>query len=117
MLLGGGHWYLRNLVVSGNPFPWQDIGPIHHAEALQGRHPYSILHYATDTSVWGRYFTPALHERLGDLWPGYLALAVIAVLLVLWRGGGVERMLGVVAVLSFIAYLLTPLSASGPDGM
>ena len=116
MAVGGGYWYARNLIVSGNPFPWQDIGPIHHAEALQGRHPYAIVHYATDTDVWGRFFTPALHERLGDLWPGYLALAVIAVLLVLWRGGRVERMLAVVALISAIAYLITPLGASGPDG-
>jgi 4-amino-4-deoxy-L-arabinose transferase-like glycosyltransferase len=117
LVVGGGYWYARNLVVSGNPFPWQDIGPIHHAEALQGRHPYAIVHYATDTDVWGRYFTPALHERLGDLWPAYLALAVIAVVLVLWRGGRIERMLGAVALLSAIAYLLTPLGASGPEGM
>ena len=117
MLIGGGYWYVRNLIVSGNPFPWQSIGPIHHAEALQGRHPYSIVHYATDTSVWGRYFTPALHERLGELWPAYLGLAVIAVLLVLWRGGRMERMLALVAVASAIAYLLTPLGASGPEGM
>ena len=116
MVVGGGYWYVRNLIVSGNPFPWQDIGPIHHAEALQGRHPYSIAHYATDTSVWGRYFTPALHERLGELWPAYLALAVIAVLLVLWRGGRMERMLAAVALLAAIAYLLTPLGASGPGG-
>ena len=117
MVVGGGYWYVRNLIVSGNPFPWQDIGPIHHAEALQGRHPYSIAHYATDTDIWGRYFTPALHERLGELWPGYLALAVIAVVLVLWRGGRMERMLGVVALLAAIAYLLTPLGASGPENM
>jgi hypothetical protein len=117
MLVGGGYWYVRNLIVSGNPFPWQDIGPIHHAEALQGRHPYSIVHYATDTSVWGRYFTPALHERLGELWPAYLALAVIAVLLLLWRGGRMERMLAMVALVAAIAYLITPLGASGPEGM
>jgi hypothetical protein len=117
MVIGGGYWYVRNLIVSGNPFPWQSIGPIHHAEALQGRHPYSIVHYATDTSVWGRFFTPALHERLGELWPAYLALAVIAVLLVLWRGGRVERMLAAVALVAAIAYLLTPLGASGPEGM
>ena len=117
MVVGGGYWYVRNLIVSGNPFPWQSIGPIHHAEALQGRHPYSIVHYATDTSVWGRYFTPALHERLGELWPVYLGLAVIAVLLVLWRGGRMERMLALVAVVAAIAYLLTPLGASGPEGM
>ena len=117
LLVGGGYWYVRNLIVSGNPFPWQSIGPVHHAEALQGRHPYSIVHYATDTSVWGRYFTPALHERLGELWPAYLALAVIGVVLLLWRGGRLERMLAVVALLSAIAYLFTPLGASGPDGM
>ncbi len=116
MVVAGGYWYARNLIVSGNPFPWQDIGPIHHAEALQGRHPYAIVHYATDTDVWGRFFTPALHERLGDLWPAYLALAVIGVLLVLWRGGRVERMLAVVALIAAIAYLLTPLGASGPEG-
>lgn len=117
MAVGGGYWYFRNLVISGNPFPWQDIGPIHHAEALQGRHPYAIVHYATDTSVWGKFFTPALHERLGELWPAYLALAVIGVLLVLWRGNRMERMLGAVALLAAIAYLLTPLGASGPEGM
>jgi hypothetical protein len=117
MAVGGGYWYVRNLIVSGNPFPWQDIGPIHHAEALQGRHPYSIAHYATDTDIWGRYFTPALHERLGELWPAYLALAVFAVVLALWRGGRMERMLGVVALLAAIAYLLTPLGASGPENM
>ncbi|HEX3293181.1 MAG TPA: hypothetical protein VHR38_05540 [Solirubrobacterales bacterium] len=117
MVVGGGYWYVRNLIVSGNPFPWQDIGPIHHAEALQGRHPYAIVHYATDTDVWGKFFTPALHERLGDFWPAYLALAVIGVVLVLWRGGRMERMLGAVALLAAIAYLLTPLGASGPEGM
>ncbi|HEX3561236.1 MAG TPA: hypothetical protein VHU24_00245, partial [Solirubrobacterales bacterium] len=117
MVVGGGYWYARNLIVSGNPFPWQDIGPIHHAEALQGRHPYSIAHYATDTGVWGRYFTPALHERLGELWPAYLALAVIAVLLLLWRGGRMERMLAAVALVAAVAYLLTPLGASGPENM
>src|SRR3954447_1734920 len=117
MAVGGGYWYVRNLIVSGTPFPWQDIGPIHHAEALQGRHPYSIAHYATDTSVWRRFFTPALHERLGELWPAYLALAVIAVLLVLWRGGRMERMLAVVALLAAVAYLRAPLGASGPESM
>jgi hypothetical protein len=117
LVLAGGYWYVRNLIVSGNPFPWQSIGPIHHAEALQGRHPYAIVHYATDTSVWGRYFTPALHERLGELWPAYLAFAVIAVVLLLWRGGRMERMLAVVALLAAVAYLLTPLGASGPEGM
>jgi hypothetical protein len=117
LAVGGGYWYVRNLIASGNPFPWQDIGPIPHAEALQGRDPHAIVDYATDTDVWGDYFTPALHERLGDLWPAYLALAVIGVLLVLWRGGRLERVLGGVALLAAIAYLIMPLGASGPEEM
>ena len=64
---------------------------------------------------------PLLHSgsprATGELWPVYLGLAVIAVLLVLWRGGLMERMLALVALVAAIAYLLTPLGASGPEGM
>jgi hypothetical protein len=116
LLAGGGLWYLRNLIVSGNPFPWQDIGPIQHAEALEGRDPHAIVHYIGDTDVWGSFFRPALEERLGDLWPAYLILALAAVAVLLWRGGRIERMLATVAGLAAIAYLLTPLGASGPEG-
>ena len=41
---------------------------------------------------------------------------MIAVLLVLWRGGRMERMLAAVAAFAAIAYLFTPLGASGPEG-
>ena len=93
LVVGGGLWYARNLVVSGTPFPFVDIGPLTKPEELEGRHPYSIVHYLTDTDVWGRFFRPALEERLGDLWPLYLVIAVAAVVFLLIRGGRVERML------------------------
>ncbi|MGH2984921.1 MAG: hypothetical protein ACRDK5_11855 [Solirubrobacterales bacterium] len=116
LLVGGGLWYGRNLVVSGTPFPFVDIGPLTKPEELEGRHPYSIVHYLTDTDVWGRFFRPALEERLGELWPLYLAIAVAAVVFLLIRGPRVERMLAAVAALAAIAYLLTPLGASGQEG-
>jgi len=117
LLAGGGFWYLRNLVVSGNPFPWADLGPISQVEELEGRDPYSIAHYLTDSDVWGSYFTPGLEERLGDLWPLALALAVGGVIVGLTSGRRVEQMLAVVAGASALAYVLTPLSAAGPEGM
>ncbi len=72
-LAGGGFWYLRNLVVAGNPMPEvETLGPISlpHPERLQeGRPDFSIVHYATDTGVWRHYFAPGLHEAFGALWP------------------------------------------------
>jgi hypothetical protein len=117
LLVGGGFWYLRDLVVAGTPFPFVDLGPLDKPEELAGREPFSVAHYITDTDVWGRYFTPGLEERLGDVWPLVLLIAVAGVVIWLWRGGALERMLAAVAALSAIAYLVTPLSASGPEGM
>ncbi len=100
LVVGGGLWYARNLIVSGTPFPFVDIGPLSKPEELQGRDPFSIAHYLTDTDVWGRFFRPALEERLGDLWPLVLLLAVAGVAVWLWRGGAVERMLAAVVVVA-----------------
>lgn len=116
LTVGGGLWYIRNLIVSGNPFPWVSLGPIDRVEELQGRDPHTVLNYITDTDVWGEWFTPGLQERLGDLWPLVLGLAVIGVVLWLRGGGPLERMLAAVALFAAIAYLITPLGASGPEG-
>lgn len=117
LALGGGLWYVRNLFVSGTPFPFVDLGPLTKPEELAGRDPYAIVHYLTDTDVWGRYFRPGLEERLGDFWPLLLLAAVCAAVVWLWRGGAVERMLAAVTLFAAVAYLLTPLGASGPEGM
>ena len=113
---GGGFWYARDLVAAGTPFPFVDLGPLTKPEELGGREPFSIAHYLTDTGVWGRFFTPALHERLSDLWPLFLVVAVAGVVLWAWRGEPLERMLAAVVAASAVAYLLTPLGASGPEG-
>ena len=116
LFAGGGLWYVRDLIASGTPFPFVDIGPLSKPEELQGREPFSVAHYLTDTDVWGRYFTPGLEERLGDLWPLFLAAAAIGAVLWAWRAERLERMLAAVVAVSAIAYLVTPLGASGPEG-
>ena len=58
-----------------------------------------------------------MEERLGELWPLALALAVAGVIVGLAGGRRVEQMLAVVAAASALAYVLTPLSAAGPEGM
>ncbi|MGE4121541.1 MAG: hypothetical protein AB7F97_08615 [Solirubrobacterales bacterium] len=120
-LLGGGYWYLRNLLVAGNPIPEvEKLGPISlpHPERLQeGRPDFNIVHYATDTGVWRHYFGPGLHDAFGALWPLVLLAALAATLLALFAGRDrLVRWLGGVALFGLAAYLFTPLGAAGAEG-
>jgi hypothetical protein len=120
-LAGGGFWYLRNLIVVGNPLPQlESLGPISlpHPERLQsGRPDFSIAHYATDTGVWSEYFGPGLHDAFGALWPLVIAGAVAGAVLALVGGRDrVIRWMGGVALFGMVAYLFTPLSAAGAEG-
>ena len=121
-LLGGGYWYLRNLVVAGNPLPAvESMGPISlpHPERLQiGRPDFTIAHYAADTGIWSEYFGPGLHSGFGALWPLVFGLAVLAALLaLLWGRDRAVRAAGAVALFGFLAYVFTPLSAAGAEGV
>jgi hypothetical protein len=120
-LAGGGYWYLRNLIVAGNPLPQVErLGPLSlpHPERLQsGRPDFSIAHYATDTGVWREYFAPELHQAFGLLWPLVLAGAIAGGLIaLLWGRSRVLRWLGAVALFGMLAYVFTPLSAAGAEG-
>ncbi|MGN6558103.1 MAG: hypothetical protein ACTHLH_08855 [Solirubrobacterales bacterium] len=120
-LAGGAFWYLRNLVVAGNPLPEvESLGPISlpHPERLQeGRPNFTIAHYATDTGVWQHYFAPALHEAFGAFWPLVVFGAAVAALVAIFRGRDrIVRWVGVAALFGLVAYLFTPLSAAGAEG-
>jgi hypothetical protein len=120
-LAGGAFWYLRNLVVAGNPIPEvEKLGPISlpHPERLQeGRPDFSIAHYATDTDVWRHYFEPGLHEAFGALWPLVVFGAAAGALLAVFHGRDrIVRWIGAVALFGLVAYLFTPLSAAGAEG-
>jgi hypothetical protein len=120
-IAGGAYWYLRNLVVAGNPIPEvHSLGPISlpHPERLQvGRPDFDIAHYATDTGVWREYFGPGLHEAFGAFWPLVLFAAAAAALLAVLRGRDrIVRWIGAVALFGMLAYLFTPLSAAGAEG-
>ncbi len=132
---GGGYWYLRNLVHSGNPLPWiHHLGPIDipaPEQALGGREAHSVLGYLTDGAVWSDWFLPGLHDGLWLLWPLLLLAALAGLFLALMqlRGSFVASqatkeprnstlaLAGLVGLAAALAWLVAPTSASGPDGM
>jgi hypothetical protein len=94
-LAGGGYWYLRNLIHTGNPLPWiHHLGPINlpaPEQALGGREAHSVLSYLTDGSVWSNWFLPGLHGGLWFLWPLLLSGAAAGLVLCLARGTPTQR--------------------------
>ncbi len=137
-LAGGGYWYLRNLVHTGNPLPWFDhLGPISlpaPQQALGGREGHTVLSYLTDGKVWSDWFLPGLHGALTILWPLVAFLALTGLLLSFRcsftpnneakeqrneRGGGGAALCvaGLAGLAAALAWLVAPTSASGPEGM
>jgi hypothetical protein len=143
-LAGGGYWYLRNLIHSGNPLPWiHHLGPIDlpsPEQALGGREAHSVLSYLTNGSVWSDWFLPGLHGGLWIIWPalGAAALAGLVLAIVPWAcsatsgrraekprisslfgpsTSGVLAVAGLVGLAAGLSWLVSPTSASGPDGM
>ncbi|HTU16313.1 MAG TPA: hypothetical protein VMF31_14080 [Solirubrobacterales bacterium] len=120
-LVGGGFWYLRSFIASGNPLPqMESIGPIDlpGPERLQvGRPDFNVLHYIADSHIWRDYFIPGLEKGFGDLWPLLIAVAIVGLVAIMFRGPGrLTRSHGAAALVAICFYLITPLSAAGPEG-
>jgi hypothetical protein len=138
-LAGGGYWYLRNLIHSGNPLPWiHHLGPIDlpsPEQALGGREAHSVFSYLTNGSVWSDWFFPGLHGALWIFWPVVGAAALAGLLLALIplvfsrtsarpptsaagrTVAGVLAVAGLVGLAAALSWLVSPTSASGPSGM
>ena len=117
-VLAGGYWYVRNLIAVGNPLPWAGLGILPTpASPLQQQTGFAIVHYLTNTGIWSRFYAPGLAAGLGPWWVAVVAAAVLGPLVcALGRSQRTAQMLGLVALASLAAYLITPETAAGPAG-
>ncbi|MDQ2940502.1 MAG: hypothetical protein M3R23_08240, partial [Actinomycetota bacterium] len=120
LFAGCAFWYVRNIVVAGNPLPWfRAIGPLRldgPEQGLGGRQQFSVLHYVGDGRVWSDWFEPSLGHRLGDLWPLVLLAAAIAIVVCLARAQPHLKLVAFAAAAGVVAYLLDGTSAEGQPG-
>ena len=121
VLLAGGFWMLRNLILSANPlFPVKvAIGGVTIFDApfdvVRARGGFTLAHYASDTSVWRHFIWPAFKDGYGFAPIVLTAGAVGAVVMSRSR-----RLVAAMLVLAgglAVAYAVTPYSAQGPDGL
>ncbi len=117
----GAFWYLRNVVHAISPLPWvKHLGPLslpHPLRLEEGRPPFAVSHYLLNSRVWNHFFLPGLREAFGRWWEVMLAIAVLGMVLsILFAATRTLRVLGAVGLAATIAYVFTPLTASGPEG-
>ena len=122
LLAGCAYWYPRNLLHSGSPLPWvKSLGPLELPgpdQELGGRRQESILGYLFDGSTWDEWFLPGFHAALGWAWPLVIALAIASLVACVWRGRDpLLRVLGAVGLAAALAWIASPASAAGPEGM
>jgi len=118
LLATGGFWYLRNLIHSGNPLPWINLGPLPgpDQEELYPRPAHSIAEYVANQHVWDKFFLPGLAETLGPLWFVVLFAALAGIVLGLRRRHSPPiRILALAGAAILIAHVFNPISASGLD--
>lgn len=113
----GSFWYLRNLARVGNPFPWfgLDMGPL----ALPSTTPpidcgtTTLAGYASNVDALRADILPFVPVAFGGAWFGVLGLALVGTVAALGSGRSRAFALGGVALVSGVAYLVTPATAGG----
>ena len=114
-LATGGYWFARNLVATGNPLPW--LGPLPQPDEPRSEDTLRPLSdYLFDADAWDERFLPGLEQALSAAWPVLAAAALLGAALALIRGERMVRALGAVALLTVVAYVVTPATAAGPEG-
>lgn len=121
VLVTGGAWLLRNLILTGNPvfeYRVSVFGVTLFAappDPVRAQVGFTIAHYLGRPGILRHYIWPVLRHDFG--WIGLALGAAVLATPLSFRRSPRGWLLGLGAVLCAVAYLLTPYSAQGLDGM
>jgi hypothetical protein len=114
VIVAGAPWYLRNLVRTGNPLPWFDVGPLPAPPLPEAEISGStVLSVLGRDGIWGEVFHPGLDTSFGPLWVVVLVLSLAGAVLSFRSGDRVVRALALLSVVSGALYTVTPNTAAG----
>ncbi len=117
LVLTGGYWYVRALVVVGNPVGLRmHLGPVTlpgPSSPLANSQQQTVASEIGHLSLWASRFAPALYHTLGPLFGLILIVYVAAVIggLAVSRDPAV-RILAIAAALAGLSYLFFPTGAT-----
>ena len=118
LAVASAFWFLRNLVRAGNPIPALDVPglPSIRFPAVEA-YGFSVADYLGDGRFWNTVVPNGLREAFGLGVLAIVLLAALGLVLAAIRGPGrFVKGLGVVGIASVLAYVVTPLTAYGPEG-
>ncbi len=108
-LLVGSYFYVRNAVRVGNPLPQLSFGPLDLPTPPVRQQTFTVAQYLFEDSIWRRFYVPGLWDALGPAWWCIVGTAIVGSALAIVKGGALlHRLLGMVVMMSVVAYLLTP---------
>jgi hypothetical protein len=120
VIVGGGFWYARNLLATGNPFPWFGLKlagfDLPSAPRDPGCASASVAHYLTNPGLISAHLVRSLAYGFGSWWWVVVSLAAVGGGTGLLRKGpAVARTIALVALVSWLAFTITPDTAHGPN--
>ena len=111
VIVTGGFWYLRNLIIVGSPLPSLHVklGPVSLPSPHVATPTSTVSHFLLKGSAWHHYLFPGLRLSFGPVWWAVLGLSALGLILGAATGPGrMARMLAWVGIVSGAAFLVTP---------